>query len=214
MKILVVGGGSVTEELLKSLDLRQDQVIVVEKDSEKCTDIGSKYDVLVINKDATDVSVYTNDIVMSELDGILALTDKDEVNVFTLTIGKLYKVPFRLARVKDPKVAELIIRLDLGVPVTSSSVIASFVKSFLSSIRVPRVLADFGDVKLYHITISETDRATNKTISELNLPEDVKILLVFDGNELKVPKPGDRLLNGYQLLVLSETTDIVKIFKG
>jgi trk system potassium uptake protein TrkA len=214
MRLLIIGGGNTAEELLKSMDLRKNQVIIVEKDKDKCTDIGSKYDVLVINKDATDVSIYTSDISISDIDGILALTNRDEVNIFALTIAKLYRIPLRIARVNNPNVAELLTKLDLGIPITSPSLIANTVKTYLESIRVPKLLKDFIDFKLYEITLSETDRVVNKKLEELELPEDVRILLLFDGTGYRAPNPEDRLLSGYQLLVLSKVSDVVKIFKG
>ena len=214
MKILIVGGGSVTEELLRVIDLKRNQVVIVEKNTSRCTDISSKYDVLVINKDATDASVYTADISMSELDVVLALTDKDEVNIFTLTIAKLYRIPFRLARVRNPRVAELIRELGLGVPITSPSIIADLVRNFLESVGAPTLLAEFNEYKMYRVTISETDKVVNKKIEELNLPEDIRVILVFDGSSLKPPEKNLRLLNGYQLIVLTKSTDVLKLFKG
>ena len=214
MRILIIGGGGVTEELLRVINLKRNQVIVIEKNPERCSSLSSRYDVLVINKDATDVSVYTTDISMSEFDAVLALTDKDEVNIFALTVAKLYKIPFRLARVKNPKVAELITQLDLGVSVTLPSVIADVVRSYLEALNEPKKLASFKDFQLFMLTLSETDKVVNKRIKDLDLPEDVDILLIFDGTGFKVPHKDDVLLNGYQLLVISRGSDVVKVFKG
>ena len=214
MRILVIGGGVVTKELLKILNLKKNQAVIVEKDPDKCADIGSKFDVIVINKDATDISVYTSDISMPDLDAVLALTDKDEVNVFALTIAKLYNVPLRLARVKDPKIAELIVQLDLGIPISVPAVTADIVKGYLDSIKEPQVIGRFGDYKLYKITITETDKIVGKSLKEIELPPDTYILFMFDGTGIKVPDRDAKILSGNQLVVLSKSDDIVKVFKG
>lgn len=214
MRILIVGGGKVTEELLRIINLKKNQVIVIEKKPERCSTLSSSYDVLVINKDATDVTVYTSDISMSEFDALLALTDRDEVNVFALTVAKLYKIPFRLARVRTPKVAELITRLNLGVSITLPSVIADVVRSYLSALNEPREIGKFKDYKIFTLTLSETDKVINKKIKEIELPEDVGILLLFNGEGFKVPDEDDILLNGHQLIVIAKESDVTKIFKG
>lgn len=204
-----------TEELLKRMDLRSNQVIVVEKNPDKCSQIGSRYDVLVVNKDATDISLYTSDISLSDLDAILALTDRDEVNILTLTIAKLYRVPFRIARVRSPKVAELITDLGLGIPVTMPSVFADVISGYLESVNEPKVLGRFGEFILYRITINETDRAVNKKINELEFPETARAILLFDGSSLHFPKGEERLMPGYQLIVISpEGFDVIKAIKG
>ncbi|MEM3832065.1 MAG: NAD-binding protein [Thermoprotei archaeon] len=217
MKILIVGGGVVTKELLNIIDLKQHEVIIVEKDQSRCSEISEKYDVLVINKDATDVTVYTKDIDMTILDAVIALTDKDEVNTFVLTIAKLYNIPFRLARVKNTSIAELMTKLDLGIPFTFSLMFSTMIKYFIDSLREANLVAAFNNMKLYWLTLIGIDRAIGKRIDELGLPDDVKILLIFDGNTIKAPSPSDILNNGYQLLILSEHTDveeITKILKG
>lgn len=217
MKILIVGGGSVTKELLNHMDLKQHEIIIVERDQNKCSEISEKYDVLVINKDATDVSVYTKDVDVTMLDAVLALTDKDEVNTFVLTIAKSYNIPFRLARVKNISIAELINKLDLGIPFTFPSILGDMIKHFLESLKEANLIASFGNVKLYWLTLIGIDRAIGRRISELELPDDVKILLVFDGSNIRTPSPDDVLNNGYQLLILSEHTDateITKLLKG
>jgi len=214
MKILIVGGGVVTQQLLNHINLKKNQAVIIEKDPERCSELSSQYDVLVINKDATDVSVYSENISMSEFDALLALTDRDEVNVFTLTVAKLYKVPFRLARVKNPSVAELIMKLQLGVPISHSSIIADLVRSYLSALSEAKLLGKFRDFNIYSITLSETDRTINKRIGELSLPEDMGIILLFDGRSFKVPKGDDLLINGYQLIILAKESNPTEFFKG
>ncbi|RLG89063.1 MAG: potassium transporter TrkA [Thermoprotei archaeon] len=214
MKILIIGGGVVTKELLRIMNLKKNQAVIVEKDPNKCADIGSKYDVIVINKDATDISVYTSDISMPDLDAVLALTDRDEVNVFALTIAKLYNIPLRLARVKDPKIAELVVQLGLGIPISVPAITADLVKGYLESIREPQVMGVFGDYKLFRITITETDKVVGKSLREINLPPDTYILFMFDGTNIKIPDKDSKLLSGNQLIVLTKSSDIIKVFKG
>ncbi len=214
MKILVIGGGVVTKELLRILNLKKNQAVIVEKDPNKCADIGSKYDVIVINKDATDISIYTSDISMPDLDAVLALTDRDEVNVFALTIARLYNIPLRLARVKDPKIAELIIQLGLGIPISVPAVTADLVKGYLESIREPQILGVFGDYKLFRITITETDKVVGKSLKEVDLPPDTYVLFIFDGINVKIPDKDSKLLSGSQIMVLTKSDDIIKVFKG
>ncbi len=214
MKILIIGGGGVTKELLKIINLKKNQVVIVEKDPNKCADIGSKYDVIVINKDATDISVYTSDISMPDLDAVLALTDRDEVNVFALTIAKLYNIPFRLARVNDPKIAELIIQLGLGIPVSIPAITADLVKGYLESIRDVQIIGEFGEFKLYRITVTETDKVVGKSVKDIEIPPDTYILFMFDGTSIKVPNRDVKLLSGNQVIILSKSNNIVKVFKG
>ena len=214
MRILIIGGGAVAEELLSRLNLKEHEVIVVEKDPSRRKDLALKYDVYVIDRDATDVSLYTSDVRMDDIDVVIALTGKNEINLFVLAIAKMYNVPFRIAKVTDVRIAELLINLGLGVPICQPSLVATMIANYLQSIREPYTLGTFGEYSLYLITLADTDRANGLKISELGLPEDVKVILLFDGSQIYYPVEDTLLKSGYQLLVLARSPEVVKYFKG
>ncbi|MGC8975628.1 MAG: NAD-binding protein, partial [Thermoprotei archaeon] len=62
MKILIIGGGPVTQELLKAFEsdgeLKRNEVIVIEVDADKAEEISKAFDVIVIRGDARDISLY------------------------------------------------------------------------------------------------------------------------------------------------------------
>ncbi len=214
MKILIIGGGSVAEELLSKLDLKKHEVIVVERDPVRRKDLALKYDVVVIDRDATDVSLYTSDVRMDEIDAVIALTGRNEINLFALAIAKMYNIPFRIAKVTDKRIAELLQRLGLGVPISQPSLIASMIASYLDSILEPSRLGRIGDSYIYMVTLAETDKAADRKIADLNLPEDIRIVTIFDGTKIFFPTPDTVLRSGYQLLILSRLQDVTRYFKG
>lgn len=213
MNIVVVGYTSTTEQFLSLIDLKKHQVTVVEKDPDKASEIQSKFDVMLIAKNMTDPDVYTKEIRMDTVDMLLALTDDNVVNLFVLTIGKLYNVPYRIARVSDPAIAELITSLRLGVPLLESSIVANLVKMFVEAVT-PRELGRIGEWKIYTLFVTETDKCAWKRVDELGLPDDVSILLVFDGYAYRTIQPGEEIKPGYQLIVLTRTSDVTEVFKG
>jgi len=214
LRILIIGGGAVAEELLSKLDLKKHEVIVVEKDPVRRKDLALKYDVVVIDRDATDVSLYTSDVRMDEIDVVIALTGRNEINLFALAIARMYNIPFRIAKVTDIRIAELLQRLGLGVPISQPSIIASMIASYLDSILQPSKLGKIGDSYIYIVTLAETDKAVERKIADLNLPDDIKIVTIFDGTKIFFPSPDTVLRSGYQLLILSRSPDITRYFKG
>ncbi|RLG84581.1 MAG: potassium transporter TrkA [Thermoprotei archaeon] len=216
LRILIVGGGAVAEELLSRLDLKTHSVIVVEKDPERRRILSQRYDVQVIAKDATDVTLYTTDIRMSDIDVVIALTGRNEINLFVLAVAKMYNVPFRLAKVTDSRLAELLRNLDLGIPVCQPSLVASIISNFLQTLREPWYLASLGEYKLYLISLSETDRASGQKVNDLGIPNDIKIILIFDGSNIYYPSEDTVLGPGFQLLVLAKANidEVIRYLKG
>ncbi len=216
MRILVIGGSDTAEELLRTINLRRDEVIVVESNSNRCKELSSKFDIYVINKDATDVSLYTSEISISDIDSVIALTDRDETNIFVISVAKAYNVPIRIAKVRDPKVAELMIKLGLGIPIVSPSLTATMIKTYVDSVRMPKLITEFGNLRIYVLSLSETDKAVNKTLKDVELPEDTKVVFVFDGSKLYPPEDNTILLSGYQLILLTSASEdeVSSYFKG
>jgi len=223
MRILIVGGGKVAEELIKYIDPRRNQIYIVEKDPERRQELMSKYDVYIIGKDATDVSLYISDVKMDQIDAVFALTGSDEINLLVSAIAKMYNVPYRFARVNEHKIAELMRELGLCIPFTQPSIIASLAKNYIFATVSSMELTSFtiGNETYYVLilAVNETDATVGKTIEELEhyaLQQGVKlkVLMIFDGEELKQPDPSDELKPGYQLLLLSSIRDVERIIKG
>jgi len=223
VRILIVGGGKSAEEVVRSIDLKENQVYIVEVNPERKQELMSKYDVVVIGRDARDPSLYTSEIDLSQIDMVLALTDSDEINVFVLAIAKIYNVPHRIARVSDKKVAELIRQLELGVPIAQPCIVSSLIKNYIETVTSSSRLASFsiGDNTyfIHLVTTSEADLSVGGKIEDLERRAQetgvfLKVLLLFDGEKLRVPEPSEEVKAGYQLIILSSAEDIDRVVKG
>ncbi|MEM0198918.1 MAG: NAD-binding protein, partial [Desulfurococcaceae archaeon] len=133
LKVLIVGGGRVTELLLSSQFAKEkfEEVIVIEKDSSRRPILERLGDVLVIEADASDASVYNN-INMQEVNAVLALTDRDEVNLLALSVAKVYEVPIRIGLFSNFEVARIASKLQLGLPLTKHTIVTSILKYILA----------------------------------------------------------------------------------
>lgn len=212
MKVIIVGYSNDADQLLRKLDLRNNEVVLIERDSQKAEKAQAEFDIMVIKRDATDPTIYTDEINIGSIDAVIALTGDDVVNLFILTIAKLYKVPYRLAKFSDPAVADLVTKLELGFPLLESSIIANILENYVQSFE-PRMLGEVGEWKVYSIIIAENDKAARTKIKELGLPEDIKVLLVFDGYGYRVPGEDDVINPGNQLIILSKSEDVLSYFK-
>lgn len=225
MRILIIGGGPVTQELLKAFDaergLKKNEVMVIELNPETAEELSKSFDVVVIRGDARDISLYEAQISslvpLNEFDAVLALTDREEVNVFALTLARHYGSAVRLARVKNVRVGEVISKLDLGTPFIVPTIVSNFIKTYLQTLLQPKLLGEIDEYKIYCLTVSGADKVVNKRVEELQLPEDVKVLFIFDGMKLYIPGKDEIIREGQLLYILAKTSDInviTEVFKG
>ncbi len=205
MRILIVGAGKVGSILAKTLAEKGHEVIVVDKDPRKAEAVAREADVEALARDATDPSLYEREVDLSTVDVVVAVTNRDEVNMFVATLAREYDVPRIVVKVRDSRIAYLIEKMGIEYVVVEPQVTASIIHSIIEGKYVAVTLAPAfsGNYRLVSITISETDSSAGKTLDEIPYPRDrAKVLAVFDGTGLRDPSEIARLEPGYQVIAL------------
>lgn len=216
--ILIAGGGDTAELLLRDVSIRDlfDQVVIVESSPDRKTELERLGDILVLEGNAADSSIYEH-IDMKEIDIVLALTNRDEINFLVLAIATQYNIPIRIGVFKDDKIAEIVTRLRLGIPIVKPAVVSGIIKQMISTLITPQVISplSLGEFKLYAVTIKDDDLAAYTKIEDLRLEEDNShVLMVFNGKELEPPRNDLELKPGYTLFVLSQNGRFLSKIKG
>lgn len=216
LKVLIVGGGRVTEMLLSSYEIKEvfEEIIIIEKDPSRRPILEMLGDVMVVGADAAEASAYSN-INLREVNAVLALTDRDEINLLALSVAKVNEVPIRIGLFNDPETAKIVTKLGLGLPIVKQSVITSVLKHMLTSITEARSSTLVSGEKLFITTISETDVAVNLRLGDLKLDEDgAKPVLVFQDSELRPATENTVLTPGNILFLIAPDESFLRKIRG
>ncbi len=214
MRILIIGAGQVGSHLARILALHGNDVIVVDKDPEKCRNLreSTEADIHVVEGDATDPSLY-DEIDLSSIDVVVAATNRDEVNLFVATLAKDYGVKRVIARARSPLVARLLEKIGVEYvitePLVTAKLMASVIEGKYTAVNLVPVFT--GNYVLVSVTIAETDSSVGKTLDELELPRESRVLAIFDGENLLDPLEVDRLHPNYVVIALVRR-DLVQEF--
>jgi trk system potassium uptake protein TrkA len=100
MKIIVVGAGEVGTHITSTLSLEGHDIILIELGPERAARARETLDALVVEGNGASMRVL-DEAGASGADMILAVTDRDEVNIVACVTGKAMGIPRRIARVKD-----------------------------------------------------------------------------------------------------------------
>ncbi len=201
----MIGAGQVGSHLARILALQGNDVIVVEKNPERCRILreSTEADINVIEGDATDPEIY-EEIDLTTIDVVVATTDKDEVNLFVATLAKDYGVKRIVARARNPLVARLMEKIGVEYvitePLVTAKLLASIIEGKYTSVNLVPVFT--GNYVLISFAISETDSSVGRSLRELKVPHESRILAIFDGEELLDPVEVDRLHPNYIIIAL------------
>ncbi len=204
MKVIIGGCGRVGSILALRFEAEGHDVAVIDKDPAALRSLsrqmkGRRIRGLVFDRDALDEAGIT------ECDAFIAVTSGDNSNVVAATLAKnIYDVPHVLARIYDPRRAEIYRRL--GIPTVSSVMWAA--NEIFSLLMHPAVTRDAtlgnGEVSLVRVLI-DADLAGG-SIGSLGPAETIRpVAMIRDGRAF-LPADSEILAPG-DLVELAVSTD-------
>ncbi len=207
MRILVIGAGIVGSTLAEKLSNAGHSVTIIDKDEDRITRVGSSIDAEALVKDATSPEVY-EELDIEAFDAVVAVTDRDEVNLFTAAIARLYNVQNIYVRIRNPQTSRILDILGVKGVVPEPQVIANIFYSMIegSHTIVNLIPTLTGDFHLVSVSVRPTSLVRGKWIRDIvndeRFPKGVKILAVYDGENLIDPESAPALEVGHIVIAL------------
>ncbi|MBW2573375.1 MAG: Trk system potassium transporter TrkA, partial [Deltaproteobacteria bacterium] len=215
MNVIIAGAGEVGIYIAEKVTAESHDVTIIEIDPAKVREISNTLDVNVIPGNASSVQILKKAMVQN-CDLFLSLTNNEEVNIVSASIANRLGAKKTIARFDNTdfrKTSEFSYQSHFGInEMFSSEMFASLEMD--SFIRNPGSLAiehfAQGTVIMRQVIIDENSRYTEKEVSKLDMPKDVKIACITRDGRLIIPK-GDTLLKaGDSILLIGETEKINK----
>lgn len=103
MKIIILGAGQVGGTLAENLVGENNDITIVDNDSDRLRELQDKYDLRVINGHASHPNVL-RDAGAQDADMLVAVTNTDEINMAACQVAfTLFNTPNRVARIRSPQ---------------------------------------------------------------------------------------------------------------
>ncbi len=214
MKIIIIGCGRMGAGLARTLSLQGHEVTVVDSDPAAFERLGPAF------KGQTVVGVgFDREVLLragiQRADGLAAVTVSDEANVVAARLtSQVFRVPRVVARLYDPRKAEIYRRLGLQTiaPITWG---IHQIADLLCYSPLETVLSlGSGNVDLVEVEIPPL--LIGRTVNELTIPGEVHVVAISRGDKTFLPtlgtvfQQGDRL----HLAVLVASADRLKALLG
>lgn len=189
MRSIIIGGGKIGYNLLKTLKEKNHKITLVERDTNVCVKIADELDVVVICGDGTDLAVLQD----AGIDGaeiVAAVTGTDEENLVICQIAmKHFNIEKVIARVNNPKNINVFKSLGIDRIVCSTVIIAEMIEYELNreNYRVIQTFED-GEMVFAEVIIEKQNFWRNKKIKDLPLPGDCVIVSIVHDGRLIYPK--------------------------
>ncbi len=194
MRIIVIGCGRMGSTLARKLSLQGDIVTVVARDKADFERLGSHFNGQTVVGIEFDQNVLTQ-AGIQRCDALAAVTSSDEVNVVAArTASQVFRVPKVVARVYDPRKAEIYQRLGLQTIDPTTWGVRQVADLLAYSALDTVVSLGTGAVDIVEIEASQI--LIGRTVKELEVPGEIYVVAISRGGNTFLPTLGTAFQSG------------------
>lgn len=205
MNIIIMGGGKVGYYLCKTMRENGHSVRIIESKEEVCARIADELDVRVLCGDGTSVESLTA-VGISKADVFAAVSGNDEDNLIACQIAKRrFAVKKTIARSNNPKNVEVMRRLGVDFPVSSTNVIIDFMEREIDPAGV-KLLSNInrGEANICEYLIPDNWKYSGSSLTALPLPDNCVLASVIHNGKMIIPRGDTCLFGGDDVIVIVE----------
>jgi trk system potassium uptake protein TrkA len=121
---------------------------------------------------------------------------------------KMFKVPRVIARVYDPKRAEIYRKLGLDI-ISGTMLVAAMIRDKIIENMFTGYLVETGELGVIELLVG--DELKGKRSSEINIPDEFRIIVVERKKRVIIPEPDTRLELGDKVIGVVRTTSLKEV---
>lgn len=215
MKIIIAGGGKIGFYLAQMLLSHGHDPHVIEKKKALCEELANLLDAPVTRGDASMVSVLES-AETQDADALVSVTGRDEDNLIICQLAKRhFGVARTIARVNNPKNAEVMKRLGVDIPLSSTDTIVHLLEREIDTSAI-KLLASInqGEASLSELEIPARYRKDGIRVSELDMPMESILVSVLRDGQLIIPRGNTQIFSGDHIIIMSKNTALHDISRA
>jgi|SoiMethySBSTD1v2_1073268.scaffolds.fasta_scaffold37391_6 trk system potassium uptake protein len=204
MYVIVAGGGKVGFYLAKELVQQGNEVLIIEQDSRRATDIEAELGTIVMTGDACETTTL-RDAGAERADLVAAVTGDDEDNLVICQVAKVrFHAGRTIARINNPKNADIFNRLGIDDTVSATDVVLSVIEQEIPQKHlVPILRLRNTDVEIVEAKIEEGSAVAGHRLKDVDLPDPSTIAVILREGTAIFPTMDTPILIGDELVAFT-----------
>ena len=211
MYIVIIGaggiGGRLTEIILKE---GKHNVIVIDKNQEKCEEIARKYDAVAINADATQEDTL-DESEIKKANVLVATTSDDAVNLMVVSLAKNKGVKHLVSVVNQEESKPMYIEKNVKMIKSPNIVMAEHLYKSIKHPSVEEYMNVGKYAEIFRIPISNNSKFSGKTIKKIGLPKKSLIVAIERDKKFIIPTDDVELFAGDKATILAHKDQVDKV---
>ena len=186
MRFVVIGCGRAGARLAQLLDTQRHHVTVVDVDAEALARVAASASIRAVRGFGFDRDVL-QEAGIAHADGLAAATGVDEVNVVVARLARqIFRVPHVVARVYEPRKAEIYRRLGIATVSPLAWGVERMAEALVGSELAPVLSIASGDVNI--IVLEAPALLVGRSVNTLTLPHEIHVTAIVRGGHALLPE--------------------------
>lgn len=200
MRAVFIGAGELTiltaQQLLKS----GHEVVIIEKDKTRIDELSSEQGAGFIHGDGSKPAIL-READPGATDFLFALTGNDQSNILASLVGRSLGYQRVVTRIEDPSYEHICVELGLTDVIVPDYTIARYLADMCAGQNPLELSASIkGDARIFSFVVREQDA---KALSDLELPEDCRVIFLYRDDRFMLPEAATSLAKGDEVVIIA-----------
>ena len=214
MYIIIVGGGDLGYYLAQILLNEEHDVVIIEKNEERCEKLAGELDLVVTKGDGTETKTLKK-AGIKEADALVALTGQDETNMVISLLAKELGAKNVATRIGKIEYDESVLKkLGIDIVIHPEAAAAGYISELITK---PEVLdlafISRGQAEIMELEITEKSKILGKKIKDIEHPSGSAIVALYENDNLIIPDKDSEINVGSKILILAKRDIAEKVRK-
>lgn len=215
MKIVIAGGDSKADFLIKMLLNNKHKVIAINEEKSYCEYLANVHNVPIIFGDPCKKHILDNADIKN-FDVMIALKESDADNLEICQMAKkVYNIKKTVCVVSNPHNVEIFKKLGVSSAISATYIVANLIEQastldvFMKSLELEEE-----KVIITEIIIESEFPVANKKIMDMNLPKNIIIGSIIRSGKMIVPNGSTVIMPEDKLIIISSKEDQIKAIEA
>ncbi|NLM35333.1 MAG: Trk system potassium transporter TrkA [Clostridiales bacterium] len=207
--VIIVGGGRITFYLYKLLVGMGINTKIIEINGDRCHELADVLpNALIINDDGSDEGVLKSENI-DTVDGFIAVTGIDEVNIMSSLIAKNFKVKKVITKVSRTNYDNIVNHLGLDTVISPKEITTNYILKYVrgKSIESLHRIVD-GQAEVIEFVVDKNSDLIDKPLKNIKMVPNTIIATIVRRKEVVVPHGKDVIKAGDRIIVITKQQKI------
>lgn len=213
-KVMIVGGGRIGFYVAKTMEERNLNIKIIEKDSERCKFLlKSLKQCVILHGDGSDQKLLEEENI-HDMDVFAAVSNNEELNIMVSLLAKSLGVKKVITIVNKTDYLPLANNLGIEAVLSPRLITASTILKYVrgGDILSLTTVAE-GKAEIMETEVKKGSILIDKTLHEVELPRKSLIGAIIRDNDVIIPSGSDRIFKGDKIIVFTLKESIKQVEK-